>query len=210
MSEKSQNVCKTDFPRLSPNDLTIVIWPTLQIYRDTVLANVYTAAKFQQDLKKHNREIATSFFFNFCPCDLDLRTPNLYSSSTSHYLSTGKIRKRSDDKWQRNRRTQVAMKKKSKKRKNLWKKEKTLQQQKGLPTMSADINGLNARFGHLTFTNDAQIKQVMKTNELILWRQSISIIHLFGFTFNFREASKQWCGQMCSRVWLCSWVYCQF
>ena len=43
---------------------------------------------------------------------------NVYSSSTSHYLSSGQIWERLDDKWQRNRVTQAAVKKKNKMKKN--------------------------------------------------------------------------------------------
>ena len=65
-------------------------------------------------------EIATSGFSILCPCELDLWTfapQNVYSSSTSHYLSSGQLWERLDDNWQRNRVTQAAVKKKNKMKK---------------------------------------------------------------------------------------------
>ena len=45
---------------------------TMQMHRDTVLANVYTPAKFHQDRMKNDREIVTACFSILCPFDLDL------------------------------------------------------------------------------------------------------------------------------------------
>ena len=46
-----------------------------------------------------------------------------------------------EGKWQRNRRTHVAVKKKNnKEKKKKEEKEKTIQKQKGLPTQSSDLN----------------------------------------------------------------------
>ena len=70
------------------------------------------------------------------PWPLTFAAINVYSWTTSNCLSTGQIWERSDEKWQRNRRTQMV----GKKYKTKKKEEKTTQQQKGLPTLSADLN----------------------------------------------------------------------
>ena len=117
--EKSCNASRNDFQRLSPRDLDL--WPmALQMQMNTTFANVYTPAKFHQDRMKNDREIATSGFFYFVslwPWPLTFAPPKIYSSSTSHYLSSGQVSSRSDNKWQRNRATQVAVKKKNKMKK---------------------------------------------------------------------------------------------
>ena len=60
------------FKILSPRDIDLCPM-TMQMHRNTVLANVYTSAKFHQDRMKNDREIATSVFFSIlCPCDLGL------------------------------------------------------------------------------------------------------------------------------------------
>ena len=108
--EKSCNASRTNFQRLSPLDLCPM---TLQMHKYTVFTNVYTPAKFHQDRMKNDREIATYGFSILCPWPLTFAPQKVYSSSTSHYLSSGKIWERSDNKWQRNRVTQVAVKKKN-------------------------------------------------------------------------------------------------
>ena len=116
-SEKSCNASKTDFQRLSPRDLDLCPL-TLQMHIYTVFTNVYTPAKFHQCRMKNDREIATSGFSILCPCDLDLwpSHPKKYTA-TRHCLSSGQVSSRSDKKWQRNRVTQVAVKKKNKMKK---------------------------------------------------------------------------------------------
>ena len=49
---------------------------------NTTFANVYTPVKFQNDRMKNDREIATSGFSIFCPCDLDLwpSHPKMYTA----------------------------------------------------------------------------------------------------------------------------------
>ena len=84
-------------------------------------------------------EIADSAFSSsvtLWPWPLTFAPINVYSCFTSYYLSTGQIWERLDEKWQRNRRTQIVGKNKRK----INKKEKTTQQQKCLPTLSADLN----------------------------------------------------------------------
>ena len=93
---------------------------TLQMHIYTVFANVYTPAKFHQYRMKNDREMATSGFFYFVslwPWPLTFAPQKVHSSSTSHYLSYGQVSSRSDNKWQRNRVTQVAVKKKNKMKK---------------------------------------------------------------------------------------------
>ena len=56
--------------------------------------------------------------FLFCVLvTLTFAPQNVYSSSTSHYLSSGQFWERLDEKWQRNRVTQSAVKKKNKMKK---------------------------------------------------------------------------------------------
>ena len=70
------------------------------------------------------------------PCELDLRLsyPKMYTAVLQVIIYQRAKYERSDEKWQRNRRTQLVEKKKKNN------KEKTIQQQKGLPTLSADLN----------------------------------------------------------------------
>ena len=123
--EKSCNASRTDFQRLSPRDLDL--WPmALQMQMNTTFANVYTPAKFHHDRMKNDREIATSGFSILWPWPLTFAPKKQYSSSTSHYLSSGQLWERLDDKWQRNRATQSAVKKKNKmKKKKIKDKTKT-------------------------------------------------------------------------------------
>ena len=84
-------------------------------------------------------DCAFSSNVNLWPWPLTSAPINIYSCSTSYYLSSGQIWERYDEKWQRNRRTQIVGKKNKNNNNN---KEKTIQQQKGLPTLSADLNEL--------------------------------------------------------------------
>ena len=122
--EKSCNASRNDFQRLSPRDLDL--WPmALQMQMNTTFANVYTPAKFHQDRMKkwqRNRDFRFFYFVSLWPWPLTFAPPKIYSSSTSHYLSSGQVSSRSDNKWQRNRATQVAVKKKNKMKKKKKKK----------------------------------------------------------------------------------------
>ena len=73
--------CRTDFQRVSSRHLDLCHM-TLQMQMYTVLANVYTPAKFHQYRMKNDREIATSAFSIVCPCDLDLwpSYPTMYTA----------------------------------------------------------------------------------------------------------------------------------
>ena len=81
---------------------------------------------------KRNRDFRFSYFVSMWPWPLTFASKNVYSSTTSHYLSSGQIWDRSDNKWQINRVAQVAVKKKNKM------KKKTERKQKGLPTYVSD------------------------------------------------------------------------
>ena len=117
--EKSCNARRTDFQRLSPRDLDL--WPmVLQMQMNTTFANVYTPAKFHHDRMEkwqRNRDFRFFYFVSLWPWPLTFAPWKQYSSSTSHYLSSGQLWERLDDKWQRNCVTQSAVKKKNKMKK---------------------------------------------------------------------------------------------
>ena len=118
--EKSCNASRTDFQRLSPRDLDL--WPmALRMQMNTTFANVYTPAKFHHDRMKkwqRNRNFRFFYFVSLWPWPLTFAPQNVYSSSTNHYLSSGQLWERLGYKWQRNRVTRAAVKKKNKLKKN--------------------------------------------------------------------------------------------
>ena len=118
--EKSCNASRTDFQRLSPRDLDL--WPmALQMQMNTTFANVYTPAKFHQIGWKmtEKSQLPVFLFWVLVTLTFDLRTPKciqLFYQSLSIIWPTSE---RLDDKWQRNRVTQAAVKKNIR-----WKKKK--------------------------------------------------------------------------------------
>ena len=76
MAEKSFNAFRIHFQRKSPRDLDLCSM-NLKIHRYTVLANVYTLAKFNQDRIKNDREITTSdcLFCVLVTLTFNLRNP---------------------------------------------------------------------------------------------------------------------------------------
>ena len=110
--EKSCNASRTDFQRLSPRDLDL--WPmALQMQMNTTFANVYTPSRSDEKWQR-NRNFRFFYFVSLWPWPLTFASQNLYISSTSHYLSSGKLWEILDDKWQRNLVTQASVKKKKK------------------------------------------------------------------------------------------------
>ena len=106
----------------------------LKTHRVNARGTDYIPDKFRRNSLKNNRkkfgwnitEIADCAFSSsvtLWPWPLTSAPINVYSCSTSYYLSTGQIWERYDEKWQRNRRTQIVGKKnKNKNKKEIRKK----------------------------------------------------------------------------------------
>ena len=117
-------------------------WPWPFTYVPVIWINLFPCQvlptrQIEKDRVINKREIADCVFSSsvtLWPWPLTFVPTNVYSCCTPYYILTGQIWDRSDNKSQRNRRTHIVGKKLKKN------KEKPIQQQKGLPTLSADLN----------------------------------------------------------------------
>ena len=105
--------------------LTFVLWPCKCISILYLLMSIHQPSfiKIGNEKWQRNGDFRYFYFVSLWPWPLIFAPHKVYSSSTSHYLSSGQLWERLDDKWQRNRVTQAAVKKKNKMKKKINKRQ---------------------------------------------------------------------------------------
>ena len=166
-------------------NISLLLLPTdLKVYCSNLLVDVYVSTKFERHSIKNNREISERSFVLFCllvNLTVDLhawKCIQLMYKLLSIYKPSLK------EMWKKNDR-EIGWRRWWERRKIKSKKEKTLQQQEGLPTMSVDLNYDMKYFAKYLIK---EIKFTLKFiyNDNILQRQFRTEIYARPPDFHFK------------------------
>ena len=136
------NKPKVEFYNLNSS---LLPWPTdLKVNCSNLLVDVYVSITFERHSMKNNREFCkTQFCSILSPCALD-RWPTHLKMYTANKQVTIYIPAKFERDSAKNDR-EIGWRRWWERRKIKSKKEKTLQQQEGLPTMSVDLNNVKKK-----------------------------------------------------------------